>query len=64
VDRNKRELCAYCGKWFDDETMFSLPYDGNPELGRRYCPKCYPEVREAHLNLPWIKKKTKERTTP
>ena len=48
-------MCAYCAKWKPEETMKSLPYDDNPKLNRKYCPRCFPEVREDHLNLPWIK---------
>lgn len=53
---NNLETCSYCAKRVDKNTLKPLPNDDNPELERKYCERCYPEVVAADRNLPWNKK--------
>jgi hypothetical protein len=47
-----KDMCAYCAKWFPIEEMKQHP----DEYKNWYCPKCYPDVLEAHWKLPWNRK--------
>lgn len=49
--KQEKDMCVYCGKWFPKEVMKMVD---DPRFW--YCPKCYPEVYAAHLNLPWNRK--------
>lgn len=53
--------CTYCNKSVPIEKLKELPDDDSPQLERKYCEKCYPDVKSAYLNLPWNVAKRKEK---
>jgi hypothetical protein len=55
------DYCTYCSRPFSKEELKILPLEDSPQLDRKYCPRCYPEVYTNHLNLPWIKKKLRNK---
>jgi hypothetical protein len=49
----RRLLCAYCGRWYEKETMTPLYQDGKPSFVNHYCEKCLDEVKSNIRSLPW-----------
>jgi hydrogenase maturation factor HypF (carbamoyltransferase family) len=56
MEKKEREMCTYCGKWFETNIMKTLPENWTRHPFP-YCPKCYPGVYQDASNLPWNKHK-------
>lgn len=52
MEKEQRELCIYCGKWFPVKEMVELHEKGKKQV-LYYCMACYPEVRSNLNSLPW-----------
>ncbi|CAH0261427.1 hypothetical protein SRABI84_03374 [Peribacillus simplex] len=48
----EREMCTYCGKWFDMVTMTPL-YEQHKTHVNYYCERCMPDVRDNLFKLPY-----------
>jgi RNase P subunit RPR2 len=52
MQKEQREMCSYCNKWFAKKNMISSHEKGK-QIVLYYCESCYPEVRSNINSLPW-----------
>jgi RNase P subunit RPR2 len=52
MEKQQRQICTYCSKWFPVTDMIELHEKGKPYI-LYYCESCYQEVRSNINNLPW-----------
>lgn len=48
----EKQICAFCGRWYDIEAMISLHEDGKTFV-LYYCEGCFPAVKSNVASLPY-----------